>query len=342
MDVRLSAEQRALRDSVAQVVGHLGPATVGALDDAERSAKLDAAVAAAGWRELRTAGPTAGAAGQPWGSGVEVAVVAEQLGRALADTAFVGPTLAAELRRLAGAPAAGEPETVLLTADLGALAATSAGAVALDAAGAGSALVLVAEGAGWSLGSVVLGEPEAHTDLTRLAAVPLADGAVTPVTDQARPLDDADLTRVLALGLVTTAADVVGAMQGTTDLAAAYAKERRQYGAPIGSFQAVQHLLADALVLTEGARSIGLYAAWAVDALEPEEAVAAAAMAKAYAARAARGACEASIQVHGGIGNTWECLAHVFLRRALLSGDALGGVDANLARVLDHELGTEG
>ena len=125
-------------------------------------------------------------------------------------------------------------------------------------------------------------------------------------------------------------------MQGATDLGAAYAKERRQYGAPIGSFQAVQHLLADALVLTEGARSIALYAAWAVDALDPTEAVAAAATAKAYATRAARTACETSIQVHGGIGNTWECLAHVFLRRSLLSGDAFGGVDANLARVLDH------
>ena len=71
MDVRLSAEQRALRDSVAQVVGHLGPATVGALDDAERTAKLDAAVAAAGWRELRSADDT----GNPWASGVEVAVI---------------------------------------------------------------------------------------------------------------------------------------------------------------------------------------------------------------------------------------------------------------------------
>src|SRR5690606_4374742 len=122
-------------------------------------------------------------------------------------------------------------------------------------------------------------------------------------------------------------------------LATDYAKERRQYGAPIGSFQAVQHLLADALTLTEGARSLALFAAWAVDALPPAAAVAAGAAAKAYAARAAVTVCETAIQVHGGLGNTWECLAHVFLRRSLLSGDAFGGVDANLARVLDHELG---
>jgi Acyl-CoA dehydrogenase, C-terminal domain len=336
MDVRLSTEQRALRDSVAQVVGHLGPATVGALDDAERTAKLDAAVAAAGWRDLRSADDD----GRPWASGVEVAVIAEQLGRGLADTAFVGATLAAELRRLAGAKAATVPETVLLTADLGALAVTPTGAVAIDAAGATAALVLVTEGAGWSLGSVTLDGPAMHTDLTRPAAVPAGAG-VTPLAEQGRCLDDDDLARVLALGLAATSADLVGAMQGTTDLATGYAKERRQYGAPIGSFQAVQHLLADALVTTEGARSVGLHAAWAVDALDPHEAVAAGAVAKAYAARAARTACEASVQVHGGIGNTWECLAHVFLRRSLLSTDVFGGVDANLARVLDHELGTE-
>jgi alkylation response protein AidB-like acyl-CoA dehydrogenase len=61
-------------------------------------------------------------------------------------------------------------------------------------------------------------------------------------------------------------------------------------------------------------------------------------VAKAYAARAARTVCETAIQVHGGIGNTWECLAHVYLRRALLATDVLGGTGANLARVLDHEL----
>jgi alkylation response protein AidB-like acyl-CoA dehydrogenase len=99
-------------------------------------------------------------------------------------------------------------------------------------------------------------------------------------------------------------------------------------------------MLADALVTMEGARSIALHSAWAVDALEAPDALAAASAAKAYCARAARSVCETAIQVHGGIGNTWECLAHVFLRRALLSGDVLGGVGANLARVLAaHDIG---
>jgi len=98
----------------------------------------------------------------------------------------------------------------------------------------------------------------------------------------------------------------------------------------------VQHLLADAHVATEGSRSVTLHATWAVDALDPHDAVAAGAVAKAYCARAARDVCETAIQVHGGIGNTWECLAHVFLRRALLSIDVLGGTGASLRRVLAH------
>ena len=64
--------------------------------------------------------------------------------------------------------------------------------------------------------------------------------------------------------------------------------------------------------------------------------MAAAAIAKAYCSRSAREVCETALQVHGGIGNTWECLAHVFLRRSLLSTEVCGGVGANLARVLAH------
>ena len=89
-------------------------------------------------------------------------------------------------------------------------------------------------------------------------------------------------------------------------------------------------------MLAEGARSAALHAAWAVDELDPADALDAAAVAKAYCARAARTVCETTIQVHGGIGNTWECLAHVYLRRALLSSALLGDVGVNLSRVLEH------
>jgi hypothetical protein len=265
---------------------------------------------------------------------VEVAVVAEELGRGLADTAFIGPTLAADLRRLAGAPPATAPETVVLSADLSEpAAALGRGAVALDARAATSALVLIADGAGYAVGSIAVGAPSDGVDLTRSMAGLPAGATVSPL-EGAGPLGLDDIARWRSLGLAVTCADLVGVMEGALALSCDYARARRQYGAAIGSFQAVQHLLADACVALEGSRSIALYAAWAVDALAGPGALEAASSAKAYCARAARSVCETAIQVHGGIGNTWECLAHVFLRRALLSSEILGGVGDNLARVL--------
>jgi alkylation response protein AidB-like acyl-CoA dehydrogenase len=324
MDVRLSPEQRALRDSAVQVVANLGPATVAGLGDDERRAKLDAAVEAAGWRDLRTPDET----GQAWASGVEVAIVAEALAYGAADTPFLGPTLAADLRRRSGAPAASERETIGLTADLAGLGNGSPTMLAIDAAEATAALVLTGRG----VAAVPLAPAEVRTDLTRPVANPAADSVALTATS----LGDDDLAAWTALGLATTSADLVGAMRGALDLAVGYAAERKQYGRAVGSFQAVQHLLADALVATEGAQSATLHAAWAVDALEPADALAAAAVAKAWSSRAARAVCETSIQVHGGIGNTWECFAHVHLRRALLSIDVLGGTGPNLERVLAH------
>ena len=101
MDVRLSPEQLALRDSAAQMMDRLAPHAVRDLDDIERKVKLDAAVDATGWRDLRVASDGR----YPLASVVEAAIIAEELGRGLADTAFLGPTLAADLRRRSGAGA---------------------------------------------------------------------------------------------------------------------------------------------------------------------------------------------------------------------------------------------
>jgi hypothetical protein len=337
MDVRLSPEQRALRDSVGLVAGRLGPKAVADLDDKARSGRLDAAVAASGWRELRTAG--SGSA--PLASAVEAALVAEELARGLADTPFLGPTLAAELRRRAAAAPATAPETVLFRPDLSAPATLEAGsatplAVAVDAENAPVALALQPGPDGALLVAVPIEAASPRVDLTRPSGVPAAGARPAPVTD-IRPLTEADLDSWTALGLALSCADLVGTMRGAVQLGCDYAAIRRQYGSPIGSFQAVQHLLADAHVATEGSRSVALHAAWAVDALPPAEALAAGAVAKAYCARAARTVCEIAVQVHGGIGNTWECLAHLFLRRALLSTDAFGGVGPSLQRVLEHK-----
>jgi alkylation response protein AidB-like acyl-CoA dehydrogenase len=336
MDVRLSPEQEALRDSAAQVVARFGPKAVGQLDDLARQGTLDAAVDESGWRELRAAaGP-----GTPLASGVEPAIIAEELGRGLADVSFLGPTLAAELRRVAGAPATSSGETVGLDAGLGspvhAAAPGSSPMVAIDTLGCDWALSLVPDSDGYRLVRVELGPTRSGLDLTRpsvvlgsLAPPALVEGATRLVTAD-------DVTRWTALGLTLASADLTGVMGGAVALACEYAGARRQFGAAIGSFQAVQHVLADAFAVMEGARSITLHAAWAVDALPAPDALAAAAAAKAYSARAARTVCETVIQVHGGIGNTWECLAHVFLRRALFSGDICGDASVNLRRVLRH------
>lgn len=362
MDVRLSPEQQALRNSAAQLVDALAPRSVADLDESERTAKLDAAVESVGWRELRTDDGD----GQPLATAVDTAQVAEELARGLADTSFLGPTLATELRRLAGAPAAGSPETVLLVPGLSGLArlpgdrrsvsggalpaGTAAGQVAVDARGCSSALVLTespaaverggkdsadARPAVYRLASVALPEPAVHVDLTRALAV--AGGAAPILVDgQQWPLTAEHLTRWSAFALAMTCADLVGTMYGALNVSCEYAKIRRQYGSPIGAFQAIQHLLADAFAAAEGSRSVALHAAWAADALPAQEAQTAAAVAKAYCSRAARVVCETAIQVHGGIGHTWECIAHVYLRRALLSSQVLGGESASVARVMAH------
>jgi alkylation response protein AidB-like acyl-CoA dehydrogenase len=335
MDVRLSTEQQALRDAAARLVDRLGPHTVGDLGDTERTATLDAAVTAAGWRELRTAAD----GDAPLASGVEVGIVAEELARGLADVSFLGPTMACELRRLAGAPAVAEVETVVLRPDLSSVVRIADGdvpaGVAVDGHGSSRALLLVAGADGDHVAQVDLDEVPAGVDLTRPSSTPDRSAAAVPL-DGTRPITDEGLDRWTALGLSLACADLVGAMGGAVRLAAAYAAERRQYGAAIGSFQAVQHLLADAFVLTEGARSATLHAAWAVDELTAADALAAASVAKAYCARAARQVCETAIQVHGGIGNTWECVAHVYLRRCLLSTDVFGDAGSSLERVLRH------
>jgi Acyl-CoA dehydrogenase, C-terminal domain len=166
-------------------------------------------------------------------------------------------------------------------------------------------------------------------DLTRSAA------AVVESPAELGELSDDDAQRWHALALATTTADLVGVARGAHALAVDYAKVREQYGATIGSYQAIAHLLAEGLALIEGSVSVLRHAAWAVDELPAADAVRAGRIAKLYCARAARTVCETAIQVHGGIGNTWECLAHVYLRRALVSTDlwpvALEDIDLGLS-----------
>ena len=128
-----------------------------------------------------------------------------------------------------------------------------------------------------------------------------------------------------ALDVAATAlvAEMVGGMQRTLDLTVEYAKTRTQFGKPIGMFQAVQHQCADMYLETESARSAAYYAAWALQDNAPD-AASAASIAKIYASDAGRTVGNRGIQVHGGMGFTWENDIHLYYRRAKASETALG------------------
>jgi hypothetical protein len=221
-------------------------------------------------------------------SGVEVAIVAEEFGRGLVDAPFLGPVLADDLARQVGDNGSGS--TIAVNGHV------------IDARGYRRALTFD----GTTVSAVDVGAARDAVDLTRAAAD--INGTATAVGD----LDADAAQRWLALALATTSADLVGTARGAHTLAC-------DYGKSIGSYQAIAHLLAESLALIEGSVSILRHAAWAVDELDPTDAIRAGRFAKVYCARAARTVCETAIQVHGGIGNTWECLAHVYLRRALTS-----------------------
>jgi alkylation response protein AidB-like acyl-CoA dehydrogenase len=329
VDARLTSEQEALRDAAAAIVRDHAARTVRSLGDADRAARLLRHVEEAGLFELR-----AGQPGTPPGTSVETALVAEQLALGAAEVPFVGPTLAADLLRRAGVPLAGQRFTVALDATFARLATPGVAerAVAIDAADATHALLLIAGSGGHGLAASPIAGKDVTVDLTRPV------GAIQPTADLLSlaplgALTDDDLDGWRAFGQAVLAADLLGSLGAAHAMAVGYAKEREQYGRPVAAFQAMQHLLADSLVWFEGARSAAHYAAWAVDAEEPGAAREAALVAKTYCSIAARSACEIAIQVHGGIGNTWDCMAHVHLRRVLSSTQVLGDDGALLEEI---------
>jgi alkylation response protein AidB-like acyl-CoA dehydrogenase len=279
-------------------------------------------------------------------SAVELAIVAEALGRQVAPVPFIGPVLAAELLAAGGADsellsevASGERRiTVALDRSLGTLARldTTTHVVGWDAEGAERLVGLVQDndGARRIAQCPRAGPVLEAADLTR----ELVSGRGTadePHDVIGQPLEDAALVRWEALGLVLLCADMVGAMAGSLAIAVEYAGHREQFKRPIGSFQAIQHLAADQHVSMESSRSATYYAAWALDGLPPAEALTAARVAKAYVSPLARDVAEAVLQIHGGIGHTWEHIAHVYLRRVLLDGLTLGDASTHLGHIAD-------
>ena len=123
------------------------------------------------------------------------------------------------------------------------------------------------------------------------------------------------LEALIRIGAVGAAAEMLGAARRCLDMAVEYAKVREQFGQPIGSFQAIRHKCAEMLLEVENSHAAVYYAAWALDA-KAEDADLAASVAKAYVGDASRKVCGEAIQVHGGIGFTWEYDLHLYFKRA--------------------------
>jgi Acyl-CoA dehydrogenase, C-terminal domain len=256
VDTRDTPEQAELRRAARQLARELGPRTVAELDDETRAKRLATAVRDAGWLELRDAadgegrGPVA-----PLATGVEAAILAEGLAECVADVAFAGPVLAADLARRAGLGPT-ECSSVAFAPDLvgpavvdGPVTTTILHAVDVATDGSGVAYVLVpAAATEHRLARVQVAGAAVDVgdgaDLTRRTRPIPAGTSVVEVPGQQRALTSDDLASWSALGLALTSADLVGLMRGVLGLTVAYAAERRQYGVPVGSFQAVQHLLA--------------------------------------------------------------------------------------------------
>ena len=126
---------------------------------------------------------------------------------------------------------------------------------------------------------------------------------------------------------------MLGAARRCLDMAVGYAKVREQFGQPIGSFQAIRHKCAEMLLEAENSHSAVYYAAWALDA-KAEDAELAASVAKAYVGDAARKVCGEAIQVHGGIGFTWEYDLHLYFKRAKALESMYGDGDYHREAIL--------
>lgn len=236
------------------------------------------------------------------------AVLGDDSGRVGADRLGIRSTPAGASRRLTGV-AGFVPDAD--GADCLVVAAREEGEVVLA--------LLDALTPGISIEPVVTVDRTRRLATVRMEDVPLEDDAVLATGPQAA----AQLDRLVARGRVAVAADATGAARRSLEQSVDYAKERHQFGRPVGSFQAVKHRCADMLIRVEGAAAA---VADAVDALVdgPGRVATATAVATAYAGDATVAVTGDAIQVHGGVGFTWEFDCHLFFKRALLDRELFG------------------
>jgi alkylation response protein AidB-like acyl-CoA dehydrogenase len=296
------------------------------------------------WRELSELGWPGIAVPEEYGGQglgrIELSILCEELGSALAAVPFLPSVMASTLIELAGS----SEQRGRWLPDLARGEATGALGVADDG---------VAE--------LVIGAPEA--DVIVLLEDDQTARVVTGEQAEVTPVPSIDPTRSCALvsapageeldgdvaagidrGLVAVSSELVGVCGRALELTVAYVKDRRQFGVPVGAYQAVSHRCAQMLLDTEKARSTAAFAAWTADA-DPERLAEAAAMAKAAASDAGREVTASAIQAHGGIGFTWEADVHWLYKRAQLDAALLGGAKhhrARLAAILAEQVGQVG
>jgi len=347
----LTDEQKLLQETVRSFVAtECPPPRLRELFEAGRG--NDAAL----WKGLSEMGVTGLVVPEAYGGAglelLEAALVVEQMGAGALPAPFLGHVLACLALNLAGSDAqkerwlpalasgtalgsvalaeegdAWDPETWRLRVDGGALRGRKrhvpAGADAdlLVVGTAGGGLALVARGAG------VVAEAEAGLDRTRPAATLRFEGAAC------EPLAAAPgaSARLRDAGLVLCAADAFGAAWQLVQMTVAYAKSRQQFGQPIAGFQAVKHQLADMATQIEPARGLFWYAAHAWDHL-PDETPRAAAIAKHHLTERAAEIARAAVELHGGLGFTWECDVQIWMKRALFDRAFLGAPAHHRAR----------
>jgi alkylation response protein AidB-like acyl-CoA dehydrogenase len=316
MDFGLTDDQRDIQRTARELLA--SRATPERVREHAEAARVDDAL----WRELGELGwPGIAVAEEHGGQGlgaVELAILCEELGRAVAPVPFLPSVLAATLIEHAGS--AEQRSRWLPGLASGELRGAVGDAAELVPGGAGAdVIVLVASGDARLFEDAV---PVASIDSTRPAARVEGTGEPLP----------GDLAPALDRALVAVAAELVGVCERALAMTVDYVKERRQFGTPVGAYQAVSHRCAQMLLDTEGARATVSFAAWAADA-DPARLGEAAAMAKAAASDAGREVTAAAIQMHGGIGFTWEADVHWLYKRAQLDAALLGGGRTHRARV---------
>jgi alkylation response protein AidB-like acyl-CoA dehydrogenase len=319
MDFDLTDDQKEIKRVAHELLADRSP--FAKVREAAEAATYDASLT----RELVELGwPGIAVAEEHDGQGlgtVELAVLAEELGYACASTPLATSAAAAAAIQIGGSP--DQRARWLPGLASGALRA-GIGTRELAADAAGSDLAVLLDGDEALLVPAPETEPFDAIDPTRRYARVTSSGDGEPLAAGA-----ADSVRTVV------AAEVLGICQRALEMTLEYVKDRKQFGVPVGSFQAVSHRCAQMLLHTESIRSSTYFAAWAADA-DPDRLAEAAALAAGAAAEGGREVTGSAIQAHGGIGFTWEADVHWLYKRAQLDAALLGGARrhrAALARI---------